>query len=238
MDHHPTRWRKVSGRRPAMGDQALVAALRCQDEGALREFFLRFRPALLVTARRLGVDPGEVESVVDDCLADVAVHLIASDAPAPRSLPAYLARSVRNRVLNAARSRGRAERHLGAEMVELERVPVPSPSEVPPLSPSLQRLADALAALLDDEERLLAVWMSHCVPQAEIAAWLGLGGKAAAKRMERLRERLQRAALYYIDAAGGDERRELLTFLGRASLAPGPAARLAAMRSAAEDPNP
>ena len=116
MDHHPTRWRKVSGRRPAMGDQALVAALRCQDEGALREFFLRFRPALLVTARRLGVDPGEVESVVDDCLADVAVHLIASDAPAPRSLPAYLARSVRNRVLNAARSRGRAERHLGAEM--------------------------------------------------------------------------------------------------------------------------
>ena len=80
--------------------------------------------------------------------------------------------------------------------------------------------------------------MSHCVPQAEIAAWLGLGGKAAAKRMERLRERLQRAALYYIDAAGGDERRELLTFLGRASLAPGPAARLAAMRSAAEDPNP
>ena len=30
-----------------MGDQALVAALRCEDEGALREFFLRFRPALV-----------------------------------------------------------------------------------------------------------------------------------------------------------------------------------------------
>lgn len=235
MDHHPTRWRKVSGRRPAMGDQALVAALRCQDEGALREFFLRFRPALLVTARRLGVDPGELESVVDDCLADVAVHLIASDAPAPRSLPAYLARSVRNRVLNAVRSRGRAERHLGDEMVELERVPVPSPSEVPPLSPSLQHLAEALAALLDGEERLLAVWMSHCAPQRDIAAWLGIAYKAAAKRVERLRERLQAAAIRHLETTDGEERRELLTFLGRATLAPGPAARLEAVRESARE---
>ena len=35
-----------------MGDQALVAALRCEDEGALREFFLRFRPALVLASRR------------------------------------------------------------------------------------------------------------------------------------------------------------------------------------------
>jgi len=33
-------------------------------------------------------------------------------------------------------------------------------------------LAAALEASIDDEERLLTVWMSHCVPQAEIAAWL------------------------------------------------------------------
>ena len=75
-----------------MGDQALVAALRCEDEGALREFFLRFRPALVLGARRLRVDPGELDATVDDCLADVAVHLITSDAAPPRSLPAYLAR--------------------------------------------------------------------------------------------------------------------------------------------------
>ena len=219
-----------------MGDQALVAALRCEDEGALREFYLRFRPALLLIARRLRVDPGELETLVDDCLADVAVHLITSDAPAPGSLPAYLARSLRNRLLNAARSKARAERHLADQVVEVERAVVPG--DVPPLSPALERLAAALEARLDDEERLLAVWMSHCVPQQEIAAWLGIGGKAAAKRIERLRERLQRAALAYIDAADGDERRELLTFLGRASLAPGPAARLAAIRAAVEDQAP
>jgi len=235
MDQHSTRWRKVSSRRPAMGDQALVAALRCEDEGALREFFLRFRPALLLTARRLGVDPGDIAALVDDCLADVAVHLITADAPAPRSLPPYLARSLRNRVVNAARGRARAERHLAAELAEAEPAAVPCAAEAAPLSAALQRLAASLEATLDDEERLLTVWMSHCVPQAEIAAWLGIGTKAAAKRIERLRERLQRAALAYLETVNADERRELLTFLGRASLAPGPAARLATLRAAVED---
>ena len=236
MDLPHTRWRKVSSRRPAMGDQALVAALRCEDEGALREFFLRFRPALLLRARGLRVDPGEAPALVDDCLADVAVHLITSDAPPPRSLPAYLARSLRNRVLDAARSRARAERHLAEEAVEVERAAVSSASEAVPLSPALQRLAAALEAPLGDEERLLAVWMSHCVPHPDIAAWLGIGAKAAAKRVERLRQRLQQAALAYIEKADADDRRELLTFLGRASLAPGTAARLAALRAAVEDP--
>jgi RNA polymerase sigma factor (sigma-70 family) len=221
-----------------MGDQALVAALRCEDEGALREFFLRFRPALLLAARRLGVDAGERAALVDDCLADVAVHLITSDAPAPRSLPAYLARSLRNRVLNAARGRARAERRELEEALWAEPAAVPGESDAPPLAPALRRLAAALEGMLDEEDRLLAVWMSHCVPQPEVAAWLGIGSKAAAKRIERLRERLQRAALGYIETVEGDERRELLTFLGRASLAPGPAARLAAARAAVEEPIP
>src|SRR6476659_8790650 len=102
MDHQRSRWREVSGGRPAMGDAALVAALR--------EFYLRFRPMLVRAAGRLGVDPGERDTLVDDCLADVAVHLITSSAPPPRSLPAYLARSLRNRVLNGVRALARARR--------------------------------------------------------------------------------------------------------------------------------
>lgn len=231
-----------------MGDAALVAALRCEDEGALREFFLRFRPALVLAARRLRVDPGERDALVDDCLADVAVHLITSDAPPPRSLPAYLARSLRNRVLNGVRSRARAERRLGSEPAEpsdgalaacCSEYAVRSsagPPESPPLSPALQRLAAELEAPLGQEDRLLAVWMSHLVPQAEIAAWLDIAPKAAAKRIERLRERLQLAALRHLESTDGDERRELLVFLGRAALTSGPAARLAAARDQAEDP--
>jgi DNA-directed RNA polymerase specialized sigma24 family protein len=248
MDQQRARWKAVAGRRPAMGDPALVAALRCEDEGALREFFLRFRPALELAARRLRVDPGERDALVDDCLADVAVHLITSDAPPPRSLPAYLARSLRNRVLNNLRSRDRAERRLGDEPAEPSDGALAAccseqavrssagPLHAAPLAPALERLAAALEAPLTEEDRLLAVWMSHLVPPAEIAAWLSIAPKTAAKRMERLRERLQLAALRHLEATDGDERRELLIFLDRAALAPRPAARFAAARAAPAHP--
>ena len=192
MDQQRTRWRAVAGRQPGMGDGALVAALRCEDEGALREFFLRFRPRLLAVARRMGVDPGERGPLVDDCLADVAVHLITSDAPPPRSLAAYLARSLRNRLLNQLRGRARAERRaddessgddaLAAGSSEHALRASESAADVAPFSPALQRLAAALEAPLDGEDRLLVVWMSHLVPPAEIGAWLGVAPKTAAKR--------------------------------------------------------
>ncbi len=234
----------MAGRRPAMGDQALVAALRCEDEGALREFFLRFRPALALAAQRLGVDPGELDMVVDDCLADVAVYLIGSLGPPPRSLPAYLARSLRNRVLNGVRARDRAEHRLPEDAGDNPDGAVAAccsdhavrasgwQDEPPPLAPALRRLAQALEASLGDDDRPLAVWLSHCVPTREIAAWLGLGERTAAKRIERLRERLQLAALRHLEAVDGGDRRELLAFLGRASLAPAPAARFRAARAA------
>jgi hypothetical protein len=77
--------------------------------------------------------------------------------------------------------------------------------------------------------------MSHCAPQRDIAVWLGIAYKAAAKRIERLRERLQTVALRHLETTDGDERRELLSFLGRAALAPGPAARLASVRDATKE---
>jgi DNA-directed RNA polymerase specialized sigma24 family protein len=229
-----------------MGDAALVAALRCEDEGALREFYLRFRSRLMAAAVRLGIDPGERETLVDDCLADVAVHLITSSAPPPRSLPAYLARSLRNRVLNRARAQARADHQVdrqkgdGATEGDLaacsEHTRRSSVGDEPaPLSPALERLAAALESGLSEEERMLAVWISHCATARDVAVWLGIAYNAAAKRIERLRERLQLAALRHLEGTDGDERRELLTFLGRATLAPGPAARLAAMRDAVEE---
>jgi RNA polymerase sigma factor (sigma-70 family) len=246
VDHERSGWREVAGHRAAMGDHALVAALRCEDAGALREFFLRFRPALLLQARRLGVAPADAETTADDCLADVAVHLIATDGAPPRSLPAYLARSLRNRVLNQARARTRAERRLASEADQaaddarcaLQAGPQAGASDDAALSPALQRLAAALEASLGEEERLLAVWVSHCVARQEIAGWLGISTKTAAKRIERLRERLQLAALAYVERVDQRERRELLAFLGRATLAPRPAARLEAVQAAEPEPVP
>jgi len=246
MDHQISRRREVSGRRPAMGDAALVAALRCQDEGALREFYLRFRPALVGAAGRLGVAPGDRETAADDCLADVAVHLITTSGPPPQSLTAYLARSLRNRILNGARARARAQgREPGAPPHGPTEAELAGTSEHArrasgaleslPLSPALQGLAAALERELRDDERLLVVWMSNCAPARDIARWLGIAYKAAAKRIERLRERLQTAALRYLETTDGEERQELIAFLGRASLAPRPAARLAAALEGAKE---
>ena len=254
MDH--ARWRApttIAGRRAAMGDAALVAALRCQDEGALREYFLRFRPALVLAARGLRVDAGELDALVDDCLADVAVHLITTDTPPPRSLAAYLARSLRNRVLNDLRARERADRRLAREATDTgadiegaiescssDHAVQSSGSRVEPtpLAPALARLAEALEATLAGDDRLLAVWLGHCVPVRDIAAWLGITERTASKRIERLRERLQLTALRYLDTAAGDDRRELLVFLGRASLAPAPAARWRSARAAGMEEAP
>jgi len=229
-----------------MGDAALVAALRCEDEGALRELYLRFRPMLLAVAARCGVAPGERETLVEDCLTDVAIHFITAAAPPPRSLAAYLARSLRNRVLNVERARRRA---AAAEVSDAAEGPgewqlagsseharrASGALDAAPLSPALQGLAEALVSGLSEDDRLLAVWMSHCAPTRDIAVWLGIAHKAAQKRVERLRERLQGAALRYVESVGGEERRELLTFLGRATLAPGPAGRLAGVRDAAKE---
>ena len=227
-----------------MGDAALVAALRCQDQGALREFYLRFRPMLVGAAARLGLAPGDRETAADDCLADVSVHLITTSGAPPRSLPAYLARSLRNRILNGARARARAEGRepeaVGPTEADLagssEHARRASGAlEIIPLSPVLERLAAVLERDLDDDERLLAVWMSNCAPPRDIARWLGIAYKAAAKRVERLRVRLQTAALRHLETTDGDERQELLGFLGRASLAPRPAALLAAVRDGAKE---
>jgi DNA-directed RNA polymerase specialized sigma24 family protein len=245
MDQQLPNRRAVSERRPAMGDAALVAALRCQDEGALREFYLRFRPALVGAAPRLGGYAGDRVAAADDCLADVAVHLITTNGPPPGSLPAYLARSLRNRVLNEVRARARADRReldapAGSAQADLagssqHALRAAGALETLPLAPPLERLATVLERELDQEERLLVVWMSNCAPPRDIARWLGIAYKAAAKRIERLRERLQTVALRHVETTDGDERRDLLGFLGRASLAPRPAARLAAMREGAQE---
>jgi len=197
-----------------MGDAALVAALRCQDESALREFYLRFRPMLLVVAARCGVPPGEREPLVEDCLTDIAIHFISVPASPPRSLAAYLARSLRNRVLNAERARLRAaaahgvgtageptEGQLAGSSEHARRAS--GELDEPPLSPALQRLAATLVAGLSEDDRLLAAWMSQCAPARDIAVWLGIAHKAASKRIERLRERLQAAALRHVESVGG-----------------------------------
>ena len=62
----------------------------------------------------------------------------------------------------------------------------------------------------------MLVWVSHHVPQREIAAWLGVSYAAAAQRICRLRQRLRASAARYVATLPAAERDEIARFLRRA----------------------
>ena len=236
------RWRG-GGPAWAMGRWSRHCGVRTRARFGSSSSGFGLTPAGRAAAR---VDPGERDAVVDDCLADVAVHLITSAAPAPRSLPAYLARSLRNRVINDLRARARAEPAAARRAVRgNDAIPAGSSEHAVRSSsgrptyvvvPALLRLAGALEAPLTDEERLLVVWMSRLVPHARdrgLARHRAEDGGQADRASPRA---APARGLRPPRARESDERRELLAFLDRAALAPRPAARLAAVRAVGETP--
>jgi DNA-directed RNA polymerase specialized sigma24 family protein len=220
----------------ALGDRALVVAIRCGSAAAVREFVLRYRPMLLLAARRLGFLDGERDEIVDEVLHDTAIHLSDSAAPVPLAVRGYLLRSLRNRITNARRAGDRRARATAAATdvacdaePYFEQAVVGCTSEhsvrsshglawdgPPPVARGLVRLVALLTSTLSPEDRAVIEWLSCHVPQQEIAAWLGLGYEATCKRIRRLRLRLQAAALRHIEHLSADERREVLSFLRRA----------------------
>ena len=212
----------------ALGDAALVEAMRHGDTAALREFLLRFEPLLEHHAHRLGASGGERDDLVGETLEDAALVLVMPNATTPRSLPAYLVTSLRNRILNSRRA-GRtarrvreatlADRPTGDDALcsESSQRASAGPSWEPPRpSRAVASLATALLADLGEDERMLLVWVSHHVPYREIAEWLGIGYAAVGKRVERLRARLRARAELHLAASSDTERRVLETLFTRA----------------------
>ena len=212
----------------ALGDQALVDAMRHGDSSALREFLLRFEPLLDHHAHRLGASGGERDDLVGETLEDAALTLVAPNAATPRSLPAYLVTSLRNRIFNSRRTAGGARRvresalgdHASADDAlcseSSQRASAGPAWEPPRPSRAVASLAIALLADLSDDERLLLVWVSHHVPYREIASWLGIGYAAVGKRVERLRTRLRARADRHLATSSDAERRVLETLFTRA----------------------
>jgi DNA-directed RNA polymerase specialized sigma24 family protein len=214
-------------------DGALVAALRAGDERAARELVLRFRPYLLAVARGAGVPAAERETLAVDTLVDACAVLADARRVVPRRLAAYLGTALRRRWLTICRAERRRQRH-GERAAELEphegesglvagacsewarRASRGDAEEPPPLPPALQRLAAVMADGLSEEERLMLAWLGHHVPQRLVAEWLGIGHAAAAKRIERLRQRLRGAAVAHAATLDAGERRVLLGFFRRA----------------------
>ena len=241
----------------ALGDSALIDAMRRGETGALREFLLRFEPLLEHHAHRLGVSGGERDDLVGETLEDAALALVLPNALTPRSLPAYLVTSLRNRLLNARRSAGPVRRVREASLrdgptaddalcSEASRRASAGPAWEPPRpSRAVASLAGVLLAELNDDEGLLLVWVSHHVPYREIAAWLGIGYAAVGKRVERLRARLRARADIHIASSSDAERRVLETLFTRAGplavrmppSVPPRAARVSSAAAATEGPS-
>jgi RNA polymerase sigma factor (sigma-70 family) len=216
------------------GDAALLEGMRRGESAAYEEYLLRFQPILLDQARRARIPGAEREECVLEVLSDVAVRLALPDAPTPRSLAAYLVTSFRRRHLNALRDDARRMRREEAASLLAEEESGagaaacsegtrrasrgPAWEEVGP-APALDRLARALDAELTEAERLVLVWVSHHVPQREIAAWLGVSYAAAAQRICRLRQRLRASAARYVATLPAAERDEIARFLRRAERA-------------------
>jgi DNA-directed RNA polymerase specialized sigma24 family protein len=220
----------------ALGDRALVVAIRCGSSAAVHEFVMRFRPMLVLAARRLGLAAGEREEIADDVLHDTAIRFTDVAAPIPTGVRGYLLRSLRNRATNARRARDRRSRATAAATDRacdaepyFEQAVVGCASEHSvrashgpawdglAVAPGLARLAMLLSATLSVEERTLVEWLAHHVPQQEIAAWLGIGYDATSKRIRRLRARLQAAGVRHAEHLNAAERNEVMIFLRRAS---------------------
>ena len=216
----------------AWTDQEVVQRMRRDDDVAIREFYYRFTPALWREARRGRVQPALRDDVVNDCLADSALHLMQASVAIPVNLTGYLIASLRHRLANDRRAAKRRAA-LGEAAVsdyQTERVVREVCSEASirasagpgaegsSLSPVLERLSRVVDAGISPDERQLLRWVSASVPQRLIAEWLGITHNAVRVRVLRLRDRLMAAALRDDGAWTTGERDALYEFFRKSGL--------------------
>jgi DNA-directed RNA polymerase specialized sigma24 family protein len=218
-------WREKS-------DQEIVAGVSRNDARAVREYYERFAPRLARLARRLGCPDDDAEEIVDDVIEASLILLVSRSRAQIRCLPAYLERSVRNRVQNWRRLRLREQTYVSEDVLDPDRTHGTDGTVCSEgsrrasqgeefrdssLSLPLRRLVSALDEGVTDEEKLILQWISNLVPHGEIARWLGAGYEATSRRIRRLADRLLDAAEKYAAGLSENEWRELEPFFRRAA---------------------
>jgi RNA polymerase sigma-70 factor (ECF subfamily) len=120
-------------------------------------------------------------ATADDVLGDVLLVLWRrlDDVPEDAALP-WAYGVARGCLANARRAAARQERLV--RRVAAERADQADDDA---------RLADALAALPDDDRELLRLWAWEQLPPREIATVLGISANAAAIRLHRAKKRLR-----------------------------------------------
>jgi DNA-directed RNA polymerase specialized sigma24 family protein len=217
----------------ALGDRALIDAMRDGDDWAFGEFLARFRPAMLAYAQHRITDE-LIPECVDDVLEDAAIELADPRAAVPLQLRAYLVGAVRRRHLALHRSGARRRRWyeeaaratlctsdgreaaISSVCAESTITASRGVAMEPEEPTAVQRLALAMERELDDETRRILAWLGHSVPHRQIALWLGRSYEATTKHIWRLCRRLERAAPAYAAVMSAADQREIERFFRRA----------------------
>lgn len=211
-------------------DKRLIEGLTVGSTSAIREFALRFLPALMEKARCLRVPPSERETVVQSFLDDMLTRI--ADGARPRALDAYMMRSFRNEILLARRriaeqAAHRAERaiEVGDVMVIRETCSAYAIRSAFGVNETAEHQDPVLAAFMEylfqyvsETDRMLLTWRAHRIPTRETAEWLGIGHGAARVRISRICARLLDQALQYRQTLPDDQRAVLDRFLRRAGV--------------------
>ncbi|HKO14600.1 MAG TPA: hypothetical protein VJU87_00075 [Gemmatimonadaceae bacterium] len=224
-------WERKADRWQAIGDRALVEALRAEELEALDEFITRFEPLVQRYARQLKVPAADRTHWAAELLYDVATTLTRAVGEPPGHLAAYIAGACRMR---ARRQRVREAQHEALMYRALEQIGASSEMAIaelcsegslraargpawerPTLSPVLERLVSAFEEGITEEERLLLHWLSRQMSYTTIADWLGSKRSTVSTRAERLKVRLREAAMRFGSELDRAERLELARFLRR-----------------------
>ncbi|WP_026909525.1 sigma-70 family RNA polymerase sigma factor [Patulibacter minatonensis] len=174
--------------RPSSRDDALLARLTAQDEGAWEQLDRRYRPALRRWAASLS-RPGQIDP--DDIVQDVLLraHHRLSNGFAPDHLSAWLHRMVRNATIDAIR----AHAHRATEPLRDDTAHVDgSPDVLIVRKERLRRLIDDVAKLPDPQRRALVAVAVDDRPVDDVADELGISGPAVRMAVRRARENLVR----------------------------------------------
>ncbi|MDB4906765.1 MAG: hypothetical protein JWO05_1549 [Gemmatimonadetes bacterium] len=188
-------------------DGELVEQMRALDEGAWQEFLDRFRPAMRLAARHLGIPLGDRDEMVNEMLDDAALEFARPARLLPASMSGYLVRTLRNRWHKRLRSEGRRDAR--------DQQCVSEPLAEYGATSALRKLVMLLESIVTPGEAELLAHVAAASSMREAAEWCGKSFDAAEKAIYRARRKLKRAAPGIVLEFTGEERREIERFFRR-----------------------
>lgn len=181
---------------PPDADPPLAEWARRVQDGDLRAFEALYRhlhPMLTRIARTLADAPAEADDAVQE--AFVRLWETRERIDPTQSVRGYLARSVRNRLLNAARDAGTRRTLLDDRAGDLDRARPPGPDELAHGASLAGRLRAELAALPDRQRTAIALTRFDGLTHAEAAEVMACSARTVNNHIVRglrtLRDRLQ-----------------------------------------------